>query len=70
MTDPAREQELLASTPRQLFIGGSWRDAAEGATLAVEDPATGQTLVEVADGDAGDAMAALDAAEEARPAWA
>ncbi|MGH9114398.1 MAG: NAD-dependent succinate-semialdehyde dehydrogenase, partial [Acidimicrobiales bacterium] len=36
----------------------------------VEDPATGEKLAEVADGDATDALAALQAAHEAQPAWA
>ena len=70
MTVNGRERELLDATPKQLFIGGSWQDAAKGKTFAVEDPATGQTLVEVADGDAGDALTALAAATEAQPSWA
>ncbi len=36
----------------------------------MEDPATGEVIAEVADGGAGDARAALDAAVEAQPAWA
>src|SRR5580704_9875863 len=70
MTVNGRERELLDATPKQLFIGGSWQDAANRRTFAVEDPATGQTLVEVADGDAGDALTALAAATEAQPSWA
>ncbi len=38
--------------------------------MAVEDPATGNVLTEVPDGDAADALAALDAAHAAQPAWA
>ena len=41
-------QAVLDAVPTGLFIGGSWRPAASGATLAVDDPATGKTLVEVA----------------------
>ena len=44
---------------------GRWRDAAEGSSLPVEDPATGETLVEVADATVDDAKAALAAAHEA-----
>lgn len=33
----------------QLFIGGAWVDAADGATMAVDDPATGEILCHVAD---------------------
>jgi succinate-semialdehyde dehydrogenase/glutarate-semialdehyde dehydrogenase len=56
--------------PTQLFIGGGWRDASGGATLGVEDPATGETLAKVADATPEDAIAALDAACEAQAAWA
>ena len=45
----SQEQAALEAVPTQLFIGGEWRDATGGATLGVEDPATGETLVEVAD---------------------
>jgi len=58
--------ELLRS---RNFIAGEWRAAADGAELAVTDPATLQTLVRVADGNAADALAALDAAQAAFPAW-
>jgi succinate-semialdehyde dehydrogenase/glutarate-semialdehyde dehydrogenase len=64
------EAKVLAEVPRQLFIGGQWRPAGGGKTLAVEDPATREVLVEVADGDASDARAALDAAVDAQPGWA
>ena len=53
-----------------MLIDGEWRPAAGGRTLAVEDPATGEILVEVADGDATDALAALEAADRAQPGWA
>jgi succinate-semialdehyde dehydrogenase/glutarate-semialdehyde dehydrogenase len=56
--------------PTGVFIGGEWRDATGGGTFAVEDPATQETLTEVADGQPEDATAALDAAVEAAPAWA
>jgi len=66
----AQEQTALKAAPRQLFIGGEWRDAAEGATLAVEDPSTGEALCEIADATPGDARAALDAAVGAQAGWA
>ena len=56
-----RETAVVEAAPTQLYIGGEWRDAAGGATLGVEDPSTGETLVEVADATADDAVAALDA---------
>jgi succinate-semialdehyde dehydrogenase/glutarate-semialdehyde dehydrogenase len=63
-------EKVLAAVPRQLFIGGVWRPAAGGRTLPVEDPATGAIIAEVADADAEDARAALDAAVAAQPSWA
>jgi succinate-semialdehyde dehydrogenase / glutarate-semialdehyde dehydrogenase len=63
------EQRLLDRVPKQLYIAGEWRDGAKG-TLAVEDPATGAPLCEVADASAEDAKAALDAAVAAGPKWA
>jgi succinate-semialdehyde dehydrogenase/glutarate-semialdehyde dehydrogenase len=67
-------EDVLAATlsalPRQLFIGGQWRDAEGGATFDVEDPATGKTLGQVADASPADGMAALDAAVAAQDAWA
>jgi succinate-semialdehyde dehydrogenase / glutarate-semialdehyde dehydrogenase len=64
------EQTVIEGVNKQLFIGGEWRDAAEGGTLAVEDPSTGETLCEVADAQPEDALAALDAATEAQADWA
>ncbi|HKT84378.1 MAG TPA: NAD-dependent succinate-semialdehyde dehydrogenase [Solirubrobacterales bacterium] len=65
-----QEKTLLDSIPKQLLIGGRWRDAEGGKRFAVEDPATGETLAEVADASAADAMAALDAAATAQKSWA
>ncbi len=62
------EQRIVDQVPKQLYIGGEWRDGAKG-TLSVEDPSTGESLCEVADASAGDAKAALDAAVAAGPEW-
>jgi succinate-semialdehyde dehydrogenase / glutarate-semialdehyde dehydrogenase len=64
------ETAVVEAAPNQLFIGGEWRDASGGETLAVEDPSTGETLVEVADATPGDAVAALDAAVAVQEEWA
>jgi succinate-semialdehyde dehydrogenase / glutarate-semialdehyde dehydrogenase len=63
------EQTVLDQVPKQLYIAGQWRDGAKG-TIAVEDPATGESLCEVADASVDDAKAALDAAVQAGPEWA
>src|SRR5947209_4911023 len=66
---PSQEQKILDEVPKQLYIAGEWRDGAKG-TIGVEDPATGETLCEVADASVDDARAALDAAVEAGRDWA
>ncbi|HEX2234498.1 MAG TPA: NAD-dependent succinate-semialdehyde dehydrogenase [Thermoleophilaceae bacterium] len=70
MSIATKEQEVVDKVPHQLYIGGEWRDADGGETLAVEDPATEETLTEVADATPEDATAALDAAVDAQKEWA
>jgi succinate-semialdehyde dehydrogenase/glutarate-semialdehyde dehydrogenase len=64
-----KEQQVLEQVPKQLYIAGEWRDGSKG-TIPVEDPSTGETLVEVADASVEDARAALDAAVENGAEWA
>jgi succinate-semialdehyde dehydrogenase/glutarate-semialdehyde dehydrogenase len=64
------ERAVLEHVPTDLYIAGEWRAASGGATLAVEDPATTEPLVEVADGQPEDALAALAAAADAQAEWA
>src|ERR1700679_2033371 len=65
----SQEQQVIDQVPKQLYIGGEWRDGAKG-TLSVEDPSTGESLCDVADASVDDAKAALDAAVDAGPAFA
>jgi len=64
------QKTLIDSVPKGLFIGGSWRDSSSGATIAVEDPATGEVIAHVADATVEDGRAALDAAVAAQAEWA
>ena len=64
------QQDLIASVPTGLLIGGSWRDSSDGGTLKVEDPSTGEILTEVADATVADGKAALDAAVATQADWA
>jgi succinate-semialdehyde dehydrogenase / glutarate-semialdehyde dehydrogenase len=70
MSAARTEQSVLENAPNQLLIGGAWRDATGAGKLAVEDPATGETLCEIADATPDDAQAAIDAACEAQRGWA
>lgn len=64
------ESELIAKVPTQLYIAGKWVSGNGKGSIAVEDPATGKTLVEIANANAADGLAALTAADEASAAWA
>ncbi len=64
------QKSVLGSVPKGLFIGGAWREASDGQTLAVDDPATGKVLTHVAAATVADGTAALDAAVAAQADWA
>ncbi|MGN6412570.1 NAD-dependent succinate-semialdehyde dehydrogenase [Flexivirga sp.] len=63
---PTDATRVLGAVPTDLLIDGEWAAAAEGATFAVHDPATGQELVQVADASPADGQRALDAAVAAQ----
>ena len=60
-----RDVEAFIGSPRQLFINGQWCDAASGMTFETPNPATGETLARVAEGDAEDINRAVRAARRA-----
>ncbi|WP_323156433.1 aldehyde dehydrogenase family protein, partial [Pseudomonas oryzihabitans] len=51
------------------YVDGHWITADNGATFAVEDPATGETIAQVAALEAAETARAIAAAEAAWPAW-
>ena len=63
------ESALFEKVPRCLFIGGEWVEGSAG-TFPVVDPATGDTLIEIADASPEDGIRALDAAVAAQEDWA
>jgi succinate-semialdehyde dehydrogenase/glutarate-semialdehyde dehydrogenase len=62
-----RDPNLFRS---QAFIGGKWTAAASGATQAVVNPATGENIGTVPDMGAAETRRAIEAAQQAFPAWA
>jgi acyl-CoA reductase-like NAD-dependent aldehyde dehydrogenase len=50
---------------KKMLIGGQWVEAASGKTFATVNPATGETLALVAEGDAEDIDRAVQAARKA-----
>jgi succinate-semialdehyde dehydrogenase/glutarate-semialdehyde dehydrogenase len=66
----AMYDNLLANVPTDLWIGGQWRKASDGARFDVIDPATENKIASVASASVEDAKAAIDAASGAFEAWA
>ncbi|MGI8692927.1 MAG: aldehyde dehydrogenase family protein, partial [Geodermatophilaceae bacterium] len=64
-----RVDTVVKGTPKQLLIGGQWRDASGGGSFGVENPADGAVLCAVADATPADGVAALDAAVRAQEGW-
>jgi succinate-semialdehyde dehydrogenase/glutarate-semialdehyde dehydrogenase len=63
-------ENLLAHVPTDLWIGGKWRKASDGARFDVIDPATENVIVSVASASVADAKTAVDAAQDAFAPWA
>ena len=53
----------------QLFIGGQWRDASDGAVFKTKCPADGEILAECAQATREDVDAAVQAAWKAFETW-
>ncbi|MFM8882699.1 MAG: NAD-dependent succinate-semialdehyde dehydrogenase [Betaproteobacteria bacterium] len=66
MTLALKDMQLLRS---EGYIDGRWMAALSKAVFPVSNPASGQTIVEVANMGAADTQLAIDAAHRAWPAW-
>lgn len=64
------DSQVLTGVPTELFLEGKWVPSNSGRTFAVDNPATGEVLANVADGDATDARQALDIAAAHQRQWA
>lgn len=58
-----------ASRVKRMFIDGKWCDSESGRTLAVTNPATEETLEDIAYGGRAETHRALEAAHKAMPGW-
>ena len=69
--DPKEAVQWLERHHRRFeeFIGGAWVRPASGEYQTTSDPSTGETLAEVAKGNADDVNAAVAAARKALPGW-
>ena len=54
---------------QQAFLSGQWCDADNGETIAVTNPATGETVGTIANMGGAEARRAIEAANAAWPAW-
>jgi aminobutyraldehyde dehydrogenase len=60
---------MATTTSHKIFVGGKWTEAAEGGTMEVLNPATGEAIAEVPACTAADVDAAVEAAKDALPEW-
>src|SRR5271168_5030042 len=60
-----REVADFLKHPRKMFIGGAWVEAASGKTFDTYNPATGEVLAKVCEGDRADIDRAVKAARKA-----
>jgi aldehyde dehydrogenase (NAD+) len=58
-------ETFLSGQPKQLYIGGAWQPAADGAVLDTVDPSTGQVIGRFADGGRLDVDRSVAAARRA-----
>ncbi len=74
MLDSTTDLKSMLSRPdlvcTQAYVGGKWVDAQSGKTFDVTNPARGDVIAKVADLSRAEIAQAIDAAEEARHAWA
>ena len=70
MITSADEKRVLDLVPTGLYINGVWRDASDGKTFDVFDPATGKLLKTIADASYQDGQDAMAAAHETQKSWA
>ena len=61
---------LVGDLLTDLYLGGKAVQASDGGRFPVLNPATGSVITAVADGTVEDAIAAVDAADEAASEWA
>jgi succinate-semialdehyde dehydrogenase/glutarate-semialdehyde dehydrogenase len=66
----ADEKRVLDLVPTGLYINGVWRDASDGKTFDVFDPATGKLLKTIADASYEDGQEAMAAAHNTQKSWA
>jgi succinate-semialdehyde dehydrogenase/glutarate-semialdehyde dehydrogenase len=71
--DTKTETQISLKDPsllhEQCYINGVWVDAGDGATIDVNNPATGEIIASVPSLSAGETRCAIEAADAAWPEW-
>jgi betaine-aldehyde dehydrogenase len=67
--DPMQATTVELPHKRLHFYGGAWHASANGATMDIEDPATGASLGVASSANAADVDAAVAAGAAAYPGW-
>jgi len=70
MANLTDEKRVLDAVRTDLFLGGQWTPGANGGTVDVEDPSTGEIIASVADATADQGLQALAIAHDNQQAWA
>ncbi|QEL14452.1 aldehyde dehydrogenase family protein [Limnoglobus roseus] len=65
VSSPRRKLSAPSVADQKMLIGGKWVESASGKTFATQNPATGQTICQVAEGDKTDVDLAVKAARKA-----
>ena len=63
-------RSFLSGQPKKLLIGGQWVEAASGKSFETLNPATGEVLAKVCEGDKEDVDRAVKAARASLAVWA
>ena len=61
--------QLVKTYEQKMYLDGEWTGARSGKTFVVRNPATGEALAAVPDGDASDTQKAIHAAYSAFAEW-
>src|SRR3954462_5372621 len=69
MSVSSNEQAVVEAVPKQLYIGGEWRDGSADGSIDVEDPSTEEVIASVPDASCDDASAAPGSCAEHQAEW-
>lgn len=70
LKSPIERGERRVEVPTGIWLGTTCSDASDGRTFAVDDPATGEVIAQVADATRDDWMKSLELADRAAHEWA